>query len=83
MATGELETLILFAVLRLGDGAYGVSIRDEIEARTGRHLTRGAIYTALPWVRARRRRPKAVCLLGSGRAWFRPRSACPSCYWYS
>jgi PadR family transcriptional regulator len=47
MATGELETLILFAVLRLGDGAYGVSIRDEIEARTGRRLTRGAIYTAL------------------------------------
>lgn len=44
---GELETLILLATLQLGDGAYGVSIRDEIEARTGRRLTRGAIYTAL------------------------------------
>lgn len=44
---GELETLILLATLRLGAGAYGVSIRDEIESRTGRRLTRGAIYTAL------------------------------------
>jgi PadR family transcriptional regulator PadR len=46
-AIGELESLILLAVLRLGASAYGVSIRDEIEARTGRRLTRGAIYTAL------------------------------------
>ena len=44
---GELETLILLAVLRLGDQAYGVSVRDEIARRTGRRLTRGAIYTAL------------------------------------
>lgn len=44
---GDLETLILLAVLRLGEDAYGVSVRDEIEARTGRRLTRGAIYTAL------------------------------------
>lgn len=47
MATGELENLILLAILRLGDTAYGVAIQDEIEARTGRRLTRGAIYTAL------------------------------------
>ena len=46
-AIGELEALILLATLRLGGEAYGVSIRDEIEARTGRRLTRGAIYTAL------------------------------------
>ncbi|MGD2070922.1 MAG: helix-turn-helix transcriptional regulator [Gemmatimonadota bacterium] len=46
-ALGELETLILLATLRLGDAAYGVSVRDEIEDRTGRRLTRGAIYTAL------------------------------------
>jgi len=46
-AIGELETLILLAVLRLGDDAYGVSIQNELAARTGRMLTRGAIYTAL------------------------------------
>lgn len=44
---GELETLILLAVLRLGDGAYGVSVKDEIRERTGRKLTRGAVYSAL------------------------------------
>ena len=44
---GELETLVLLAIVRLSDGAYGVSIRDEIEARTGRSLSRGAIYSAL------------------------------------
>jgi PadR family transcriptional regulator, regulatory protein PadR len=46
-AIGELETLILLGILRLGKEAYGVSVRDEIEDRTGRRLTRGAIYTAL------------------------------------
>lgn len=50
---GELETLIILAVLRLEDGAYGISIRDEIEERTGRRLTRGAIYTALRRLRAK------------------------------
>jgi len=43
---GELETLILFAILGIGPGAYGVSIQDEIADRTGRRLSRGAIYTA-------------------------------------
>lgn len=44
---GELETLVLLAIVRLGSDAYGVSIRDEIESRTGRSLSRGAIYSAL------------------------------------
>ena len=46
-AIGELETMILLAILRLGDTAYGVSVRDEIDTCTGRRLTRGAIYTVL------------------------------------
>ena len=45
-ALGELETLILLAVLRLGE-TYGVPVRNEIEKRTGKRLTRGAVYTAL------------------------------------
>jgi PadR family transcriptional regulator PadR len=44
---GSLEQLLLLALLRLGDEAYGVPIRDEIEERTGRALSPGAIYTAL------------------------------------
>lgn len=44
---GEFEQLVLFALLRLGKGAYGVSIRQEIEARTRRNVSAGAVYTAL------------------------------------
>ena len=46
-ALGELETLVLLAILRLGGETYGVPVRDEIEERTGKRLTRGAVYTAL------------------------------------
>jgi len=44
---GDFEQLILFSILRLGGNAYGVSIRDTIEERTGRSVSAGAIYTAL------------------------------------
>lgn len=44
---GEFEQLILFSLLQLGEEAYGVSIRETIEARTGRTISSGAIYTAL------------------------------------
>jgi PadR family transcriptional regulator PadR len=44
---GELEQLLLLALAHLGDDAYGVSIATLIEARTGRVLAPGAIYTAL------------------------------------
>jgi DNA-binding PadR family transcriptional regulator len=44
---GDFEQLILLALLRLGPGAYGVSIRRDIEARTGRTISTGALYTAL------------------------------------
>jgi PadR family transcriptional regulator PadR len=44
---GELEQIVLLAVLRLGDEAYAVPILDQIEAQTGRKVARGALYTAL------------------------------------
>jgi DNA-binding PadR family transcriptional regulator len=44
---GDFEQLILMALIRLGSDAYGVSIRSEIEARTGRAISPGALYTAL------------------------------------
>jgi DNA-binding PadR family transcriptional regulator len=44
---GEFEQLILLALVRLGTDAYGVRMRKEIEARTGREISAGAIYTAL------------------------------------
>ena len=44
---GEFEQLILFSVVQLEDEAYGVAIRENIEARTGRVVSSGAIYTTL------------------------------------
>jgi PadR family transcriptional regulator, regulatory protein PadR len=44
---GTFEQLLLLALVRLGDDTYGVPIRTEIEARTGRLVSPGAIHTAL------------------------------------
>lgn len=44
---GEFEQIVLLAILRLSDGAYGVSIREEIRQRTGRSTVPGALYTTL------------------------------------
>ncbi len=44
---GEFEQSALLAIAHLGDKAYGVTIRREIEARTGRKVSTGALYTAL------------------------------------
>jgi DNA-binding PadR family transcriptional regulator len=46
-ALGEFEQLIVLAVLQLGSEAFGVVIRMEIEGRTGRSVSRGAVYTTL------------------------------------
>jgi DNA-binding PadR family transcriptional regulator len=44
---GEFEQLILLAILRLGDDAYGVTIRGELANRAARTVAPGALYTAL------------------------------------
>ena len=44
---GEFELVVLLAVLRLGDEAYGVTIMREIEERSGRSPSRGAVYITL------------------------------------
>jgi DNA-binding PadR family transcriptional regulator len=44
---GEFEQAVLLAVAHQGRDAYGVTIRREIETRTGRHVSVGALYTAL------------------------------------
>lgn len=44
---GEFEHVVLLALLRLGDDAYGVTVRQEIAARTGRDVSAGAIYATL------------------------------------
>src|SRR5215207_2963076 len=44
---GDFEQLVLMGVLRLGDGAYGAAIRQEIHARSGRDVSINAVYTTL------------------------------------
>jgi DNA-binding PadR family transcriptional regulator len=38
---------VLLAILRLGEGAYGVTVIEELERRTGRSAAAGAVYVAL------------------------------------
>jgi DNA-binding PadR family transcriptional regulator len=50
---GELEQLVLLALLHLGDGAYGITVRDEIAARAGQDAPLGSIYNALSRLEAK------------------------------
>jgi DNA-binding PadR family transcriptional regulator len=44
---GEFEMLVLMSLLRLGNGAYGASIRRDIEERTVRDVAIGTVYMTL------------------------------------
>jgi len=44
---GEFEHLVLLAVMRLGDDAYGVTIRRLIAERAEREVSFGAVYSTL------------------------------------
>jgi DNA-binding PadR family transcriptional regulator len=50
---GELEHLILLAILQCGEDAYTVAIRDVLADRSRRRLTRGALYTSLDRLQAK------------------------------
>src|SRR5262245_30694975 len=44
---GEFELYVLLAIVHLGEDAYGIRIRQEIDHRTGREIAIGAIYATL------------------------------------
>ena len=44
---GSLEQIVLLAALRLGEDAYGMTVRREIETRAGRDISIGAVYATL------------------------------------
>jgi len=44
---GEFEQVVLLAVVRLAQDAYGTTIRREIETRAGRAVSIGAAYATL------------------------------------
>jgi PadR family transcriptional regulator PadR len=50
---GEFEYLMLTAATRLGEDAYGVAIRQEIEEASGRRCSLGALYTTLDRLEAK------------------------------
>ena len=74
---GEFEQLVLFAVLRLEEEACGVAIHDEIEARTGRGVSPGAIYTTLGRLGARAGHV-GRSHTGTGPSGTAPQALCPS-----
>ncbi len=44
---GAFEEIVLLALVHLGDNAYGMTIRREIEDRSGRTVSIGAVYSTL------------------------------------
>ena len=44
---GDFEQLVLLALVRLGDRAYGIAIHNEIVERGGRDVTVAAVYKTL------------------------------------
>ena len=50
---GSLEQIVMLAVVRLGSDAYGMTVRREIEERTGREISIGAVYATLERLEAK------------------------------
>jgi len=50
---GEFEQIVLLALLRLGKDAYGVPVRQDIETRTKRSVSIGALYRTLDRLEAK------------------------------
>jgi len=44
---GEMEHLVLLAILRLGQDAYGIPILNEVSSQSGRGVARATVYVAL------------------------------------
>jgi PadR family transcriptional regulator PadR len=51
---GEFEELVLLALLRLGNGAFGAAIHREIVTRTAREVSASAVYVTLDRLEAKR-----------------------------
>jgi DNA-binding PadR family transcriptional regulator len=50
---GEFEQLVLLALVRLGDEAYGVTVHEQLEQRAGRDVALGAVYKTLARLEAK------------------------------
>jgi hypothetical protein len=52
-ALGNFELMVLLAVLRIGDDAYGVPVARELEEKSGRQVLLGSVYAALDRLEAK------------------------------
>lgn len=50
---GEFEQIVLLSLLRLDNDAYGMAAHEEIEDRTGREISIGALYRTLARLEAK------------------------------
>ena len=50
---GSFEEQVMLAVIHARDDAYGMNVRREIEARTGRDVAIGAVYATLDRLEAK------------------------------
>jgi PadR family transcriptional regulator PadR len=50
---GDFEQLVMLAVMRLDEDAYGTSIREELKSRAEREVSPGAIFTTLERLESR------------------------------
>jgi DNA-binding PadR family transcriptional regulator len=49
----NFELMVILAIIRIGDGAYGVSISNEVEETTGAEVLLGSVYDALTRLEAK------------------------------
>ena len=50
---GGFEFVVILGLMRLSTDAYGVTVRQELEARTGREVSIGAVYATLDRLEAK------------------------------
>ena len=61
---GEFEQMLLLAVMRLGQDAYGMRLMEELEFSVGRRVSRGSVYVTLDrledkgWIRSEMSPPR-------------------------
>jgi hypothetical protein len=52
-AISNFEFMVLLALIRLGDEAYGVPISEQIEEHSGHEVAVGSVYAALDRLQGR------------------------------
>ena len=51
---GSLEHIVMLAVMRVGEDAYGITVRREIQSASGRDVSIGAVYATLVRLESKR-----------------------------